>query len=98
MQFAIYALDNPDTGDLRAQHRDAHRARLRNHAHPVTVVSAGPLFADDGKTAVGSIFVMEAESLEAVRRYMAEDPFVLNAIYGTVNIHPFTWTIGGPAS
>ena len=29
MHFVVYALDKPGSGDMRAAHRDAHRARLR---------------------------------------------------------------------
>lgn len=96
MQFIVYALDRPGTGEARLQHRDAHRARLRDN--PMIVVSAGPLFADDGETPIGSIFVLQAETLDAAKAFMAEDPFVTNAIYHPLAIHPFTWTIRTPSA
>lgn len=97
MHFLVYALDNPDAGANRALLRDAHRARLREQHAVVAVVSAGPLFADDGETAVGSVFVMDAPRLEDVRTYMAADPYVTHGVYGPLAIHPFKWTIGAGA-
>lgn len=95
MQYAVYALDKPDAGPLRAQHRDAHRARLRDHDHPVEVVIAGPLL-DDAENPIGSLFVIEAASIGDVRAFMDADPYILNGIYQSADIKPVKWTIGTP--
>lgn len=97
MRFLVYALDNPGTGAARSAHRDAHRARLRAPHPVVTVVSAGPLFAEDGETPIGSVFVMDAPRLEDVRAYMVADPYMVHGVYAPLAIHPFTWTIGAGA-
>lgn len=45
--FVVYALDKPDREAARLERRAAHRARLRDHDHPVSVQVGGPL-ADAG--------------------------------------------------
>jgi uncharacterized protein YciI len=59
MHFVVYALDKPGSGDIRAAHRDAHRARLREPGQPLKVVTAGPML-DDAKNAIGSLLIIDA--------------------------------------
>ena len=92
MQFIIYALDKPDGGAARARNRDAHRARLHDHDHPVKIISAGPLL--EGDDPVGSVFLIEADGLEQVRAFIAADPYVTNGVYESVDVRPVKWTIG----
>ena len=95
MQFSIYALDKPDSSQLRAQHRDAHRTRLDNHDHPVKVVLAGPLFDADEKP-VGSLIIVDAEKEEDVRAFVQADPYIRHGVYQSADIKPVKWTIGTP--
>jgi hypothetical protein len=50
---------------------------------------SGPLLAADEATMIGSLFVVEADSIEAVRRFNAEDPFARAGLWKQVDIHPF---------
>ena len=60
---------------------------------------AGPMFAEDGETFAGSVFVLEMESLEAVRSWAAQDPYAKAGLFERVEIRPFRWAIGdGPRS
>jgi uncharacterized protein YciI len=95
MHFAVYALDKPDAGLLRAELGDAHRARLRGHDHPVEVVIAGPLL-DEAGNPIGSLIVIEAASIGDVRAFMDADPYILNGVYESADIKPVKWTIGTP--
>ena len=70
MHFVVYALDKPGSGDIRAAHRDAHRARLREPGQPLKVVTAGPML-DDAKNAIGSLLVSDAADIATVRSSMA---------------------------
>ena len=92
MQFVIYALDKPDGGAARAENRDAHRARLHDHDHPIKIISAGPLL--NGDDPVGSVFIIEAETIDEVRAFIAADPYVTNGVYESFDVRPVKWTIG----
>jgi hypothetical protein len=50
---------------------------------------AGPLLTDDGSGMIGSLFLVEAESLEAVREINARDPYMQAGLFGKVTIRPF---------
>lgn len=91
--FTIYALDVSNSGPLRAEHGEAHRERLKKAVDPVRVVVAGPLRSDDGAP-VGSMLVVEAETIASVRDFVEVDPYSINGIYETVDIRPFAVTIG----
>jgi uncharacterized protein YciI len=96
MQFSVYALDKADAGPRRAEHRDAHRARLRAPDHPVKVVMAGPLLGP-GDAPIGSLLIVEAADEITVRAFVAADPYVKNDVYQSADIRPVAWTIGSPA-
>ena len=91
--FTIYALDVPNSGPMRAEHGESHRARLKAAVDPVRVVVAGPLRNDEEKP-VGSLLVVEAASIDQVHDFVAADPYSINGIYDTVDVRPFVVTIG----
>jgi len=66
MLYAIHLLDKHGTADIRAQVRPAHKAHLSTVADRVAF--AGPLLADDGKTAVGSLLVIDFPSRTGLRQ------------------------------
>jgi uncharacterized protein YciI len=44
----------------------------------------------------GSLLVVEADDIEAVRRFVAEDPYQLAKVYATVEVRPWNWGLGRP--
>jgi uncharacterized protein YciI len=97
MHYAVWATDRPGMLATRVRVREAHRARLRDPgAHPVTVVAGGPTLDDAHAAMNGSLLVVEAESVEAVRRFMAEDPYQLEGVYAQVEVRAWQWGLGRP--
>jgi uncharacterized protein YciI len=90
--FVAYALDKPDREKTRLEQRPAHRARLRDHDHPVAVKVGGPLLDGNG-TMIGSLLILEAGSATAAD-FVAADPYVLAGVYASVAIHPFNRDLG----
>ena len=90
--YAVFATDRPDKSGLRASIRETHRAYLRQ-AHPegTVVVLAGPTLGDDGGMN-GTLLVVQAKSLDEVRRFLAADPYLLNDLFATVEIRE--WRCG----
>jgi uncharacterized protein YciI len=43
---------------------------------------------------VGSVFLIEAESLAAVKAINAEDPYTKGGVFGRVTINETRWAIG----
>ncbi len=95
MKFMVYTHDKDGVPAIREANRAAHLEFLRGESD-VRVVSAGPWLADkglDGEIAVGSLLVVEARSVEAVRAWNKNDPYVLAGLTAEVIIHPLGgWT------
>ena len=94
-QFIIYCLDKPDSLALRMANRPAHLDWARGHS--ASILMAGPLFAEDGETFAGSVFIIEADDLASVREWQASDPYVIAGLFDRVDIRPCRWVLGsGP--
>lgn len=92
--FAIWATDRPGMAAERARVREAHRARLREGAPDgLKVVLGGPT-TDEAGAMNGSLLVVEARDLAAVRDFLAGDPYVLGGVYASVEVRPWRWGLG----
>ena len=88
MHYIVHCLDRPNALADRLAHYEAHKAYLAKAT--VKTLISGPLLADDNETMVGSLFVFEADSKEAVFAFNANDPFNAAKIWEDVKIHPFS--------
>ena len=95
--FVVYALDKSGREAARLEARPAHRTRLREHDHPVTVRVGGPLL-DDAGTMIGTMLIVEAATKQEVEAFIAGDPYLEADVYGSVAIHPYNWGLGNPAA
>ena len=89
MLFALVAHDRPNSVARRMELRPEHLKHL--DALGDTLVLAGPFLADNGDM-VGSIVVIEAETLDAAREIFARDPFMAGNLFDSVTIKP--WRLG----
>jgi uncharacterized protein YciI len=93
--FCVHAIDNLNRSEDRLRLRESHRARLRQHDHPVAVRIGGPLLDDNGAM-IGSMLVIEAEDRAAVENYLAGDPYVAHGLFATTTVTGFNWGLGQP--
>lgn len=93
MLYAIYALDRPDSGAARAAARPAHLERVAALQAQGRVVLAGPLPRIDAPSTeggvAGSLLVLEFDSLEEAKAWLAEDPYTKADLYASVDVRPF---------
>jgi uncharacterized protein len=90
--YCLHCLDDPaGSPHRRAGARAAHLAWAGTIGPAVRM--AGPLLSPEGQM-VGSVFLIEAESLDAVRALHAGDPYVTAGVFGAVAIHETRWAIG----
>jgi uncharacterized protein YciI len=87
MLFVMTCLDKPNAGSLRADTRPAHLEFIR--ARIAHVLLAGPLLAEDEKTPIGSMLVLDLPSRAEVDRFSAEDPYVKAGLFQSVTVRPF---------
>lgn len=93
MKFIIYSRDKQGALEIRKANRDAHLAFLATDA-PVKVLTAGPWLDEVGETMIGSLLIVEAESLASVRTWLEADPYAQAGLPESVMLHPFIWAIG----
>ncbi|MEO8376510.1 MAG: YciI family protein [Candidatus Sumerlaeota bacterium] len=84
MLFVIIGWDAVDSKEKRPRVRPDHLAHWKAMDDAGRVILAGPMTDFSG-----SLFVVDAESQEAVEAHMATDPYVLQDVFQRVEVHPF---------
>jgi uncharacterized protein YciI len=75
----VTAEDRAGTEELRARMRPEHVAYLE--ANLDKLIGAGAKLADDGETALGSLYLLATDSREEAERFVAEDPFFTSGVF-----------------
>ena len=88
MKFVIIGWDGPDAQRKRPIHRPTHLERLNKLNEQGKLICAGP-FADKA----GSLIIIEADSLGEAERFAQEDPYLLEGIFESTEVHPFNQVI-----
>ena len=97
MLFVIHAVDKADRMPTRAKFYRAHRVHLdQAERYNVDVVTAGTLVADDGETPAGSVFVIDAKDRTTVDAFVRSDPYHVNKVWETVQVHGYNKKRGTP--
>ncbi len=87
MLFAIHMIDRPGAAELRATVADAHRAFVGGHLS--TMYLGGPLLADDGETAIGSLIIKDFADRAAAVDFMSDEPYNRAGLFESVTIRAF---------
>ena len=90
MLFALIALDRPNASPGRADVRPEHLKFLDSLGDSLRL--AGPFLNDKGE-GIGSIVLLEAESLEAARATFDRDPYVKAGLFDMVMVKPWKTVI-----
>ncbi len=96
MLAVIWAIDSSEGAQLRALHLAEHLAFIETQMAIIRI--AGPWLNDAGAM-IGSMFVIEAESLPAARAWIAADPYTRANVWRRIDVHGYraaagTW-VGG---
>lgn len=90
MLFVIHAFDKKDGAPIRASNYPAHRAYLDNAAvFGVSIVTSGPLVADDSKTAIGSLLIIDAPDRKTIDKFHHADPFFKAGLWDETTVTAF---------
>lgn len=94
MWYAILGRDAPLSLEKRKRLRALHLERLKALQEEGRLLLAGPLPAidspDPGPAGFqGSLIVADFPSLREAEAWIAEDPYVREGVYATVEIFPF---------
>lgn len=98
MYFLVLATDAPGMAEVRSEVRPIHRAYLRNPCnHQVRVHLGGPTLTTCGDAMNGTLLVVEAADIGTVSDFVADDPYSQAGVFRSVEIRPWSWTLGAPA-
>ena len=84
MLYILYNEDRPDGLAIREATRDAHLAYLERHKD--MLVLGGGLLSEDGKTRLGSVFIINVPNRKAAEAFSAEEPFRKAGLFQTTKI------------
>ncbi len=89
MHYVITCRDHADTTETRKTHLEAHLAHVREAlARDDTLCLAGPI-RDKNAGIVGSLLIVKADSAEAARLWLEQDPYHAAGIWQDIRIEPF---------
>jgi len=89
--YVLACFDKENALDLRMATREAHLAWARDQHERIRM--AGPMLNEEDGMA-GSLFFLEAESLEEVKAFNAQDPYTQAGLWDRVEIKRFRSTLG----
>ncbi len=89
--YVFQGLDKPGALELRKATRQTHLDWLASLSPRVKI--GGPMLAEDGATPLGSMLVIEAESLEAAKAEYARDPYNAAGLWQSTSVRPFNWLV-----
>jgi uncharacterized protein YciI len=84
MLWAISCVDKPNTAAIRDEFLKPHREYLQSQKG--ILVLAGATQTDDGKEAIGSLFVVNAGSRSEAKAFSDGDPFTKGGVFASVTI------------
>ena len=98
MLYLRICYDAPGTGALRNEVREEHRAYLRQFVggeRDTKLVRAGPMcVSDTDDTNFGSFMIVEAPSIDHLRRLHADDPFTRAGVFARAELCRWDQHIG----
>ena len=90
MLYVFVCKDKENATELRQATRPDHLEYVGQH----NIQSGGPLLSDDEATPIGSLIILEAESLAEAQAFAEADPYAKAGLFASVTITPFKKTVG----
>jgi uncharacterized protein YciI len=84
MLWVISCIDKPNTAAIRDSVLQPHRDYLGSKKD--ILVLAGATQTDDGKTAIGSCFIVNVNSRAEAKAFSDGDPFTQNGVFASITI------------
>lgn len=89
--FVLYGVDKPGGVDIRKATRQTHLDWIESLRPRVKI--AGPMYADDGATPIGSMMAIEAETLAEAKAEFARDPYATAGLWASTQVRQFNWIV-----
>jgi uncharacterized protein YciI len=80
----IDCTDRPGAAELRQKTRAEHLAYAESQVGKI--IAAGAKLADDGVTAIGTLYLIDVDDRDAARAFAAADPYSKAGVFGSVTV------------
>lgn len=87
MLVSIYCTDKPDSTQLRADTRPAHLAYIESFIDRVII--GGPMLTDDESAPVGSLLIIDFDTLADAQVFADGDPYAKAGLFASVAVRPY---------
>ncbi|SCA56019.1 conserved hypothetical protein [Candidatus Terasakiella magnetica] len=95
--FVVFGTDKEGVIDKRLETRPVHRQYLRDHGmEGLKVIIGGPTIDKSAEQMNGTMLVVEADTLQQVETFVANDPYCKGGVFETLLIRPWNWGLGRP--
>ena len=84
--YVVICRDGPKGALVRATYTADHLSYIESVMDELNV--AGPLYDDDGKAPVGSLYCLHTTSLVRAKEIIDNDPYVKNGAFASVEFFP----------
>jgi len=91
MLFAVVAVDQPGSLELRMATRKTHF----DYANATGAVRLGGPFLNEKGEMAGSLIIIEAKDLDAAKSWVANDPYTKAGLFQQSEIRPWKMTFNG---
>ena len=95
MQFVIIGEDGNNRFELRQKTRSDHLTYWGEKGE--AFLSGGP-FLNDMDQPVGSMIIVEAQSLEQAREWAEADPYMVAGVFEKLSVRRWNWIFCNPKS
>lgn len=94
MDYLIVAFDGTDKYALSRRNaaRPAHRRSSEELKKNGNLICGGGLTGKSGES-IGSFMVMHFNDIDDFNKYLKEEPFIIEKVWKTIEIHPLRLTV-----
>jgi uncharacterized protein len=98
MLWVIDCIARPNIDKVREPAREPHKHFLNARLNDGTLVLSGSSFDHDGKTRIGSVYIVNVSSYREARAFYDAEPFAQAGVYASVTIRAVKKSRWNPAA
>lgn len=93
MLYILICRDKPEVGlQRRMAARPDHLSYLESAGDKVRI--GGAMLTQDGESPIGSVIILEADTIEDARAFALSDPYTKAEVFSEVEIYPWKQAAG----
>lgn len=91
MKYVIHAIDIGDGLSIRNANREKHVEYVKSQTIPLLL--AGPLMSEEKSEPMGTVLIVEADSMEDAEKFAQNDPYYKAGLFEEIKITAINITV-----